>query len=150
MPDHTKPYKLIVSGGGTGGHIYPAIAIANAFKARFPDADILFVGAQGRMEMTKVPEAGYRIIGLDIVGLQRSLSLKNLSFPLKVFRSLQAAKKIIKGFQPDAVVGVGGYASAPMLYAAANAGIPTLIQEQNSYAGLTNKLLGKKPSRPIL
>ena len=147
MPDSTKPYRLIVSGGGTGGHIYPAIAIANAFKARFPNVEILFVGAQGRMEMTKVPEAGYKIIGLDIMGLQRSLSLKNLSFPIKVLRSLQAAKKIIRNFKPDAVVGVGGYASAPMLYAAASAGIPTLIQEQNSYAGLTNKLLAKKADR---
>src|SRR5688572_517752 len=102
MPQTDRPYKLIVSGGGTGGHIYPAIAIANTFKSRFPDAEILFVGALGRMEMTKVPEAGYRIIGLDIMGLQRELTLRNLSFPFKVFKSLRTARQIIKNFNPDA------------------------------------------------
>ncbi|MFC6999204.1 undecaprenyldiphospho-muramoylpentapeptide beta-N-acetylglucosaminyltransferase [Rufibacter roseus] len=141
---HEKTLKFIISGGGTGGHIYPAIAIANEIKRLHPTADILFIGAKGRMEMTRVPEAGYKIIGLWISGLQRRLTLDNLSFPLKVISSIRNAYKIIKDFQPDAVVGVGGYASGPMLYAATKKGIPTLIQEQNSHAGITNKLLANK------
>jgi len=139
--------KVIISGGGTGGHIFPAIAIANALKAKNVGTNILFVGAVGKMEMEKVPAAGYPIEGLRISGLQRSLSLKNLSFPFKLVGSLMKARKIIKKFKPDVVVGVGGYASAPILRVAAGQGIPTLIQEQNSYAGVTNKWLGKKVSR---
>lgn len=137
-------YRIIISGGGTGGHIYPAIAIAKAWKDKYPEAEILFVGAEGKMEMSKVPEAGYNIMGLPVAGLQRSLSLSNLSFPFKLFKSLKMAEKILKDFDPAAVVGVGGYASGPILYAAQKRGVPTLIQEQNSYAGLTNKLLAKK------
>ena len=139
-----RTYRVIISGGGTGGHIYPAVAIANQLKAEQPEAEILFVGAKGRMEMTRVPEAGYKIIGLPIAGLQRRLTLKNLSFPFKVVNSVRAAHKIVKDFKPDAVVGVGGYASAPVLFAATSLGIPSLIQEQNSFAGITNKLLGKR------
>lgn len=139
-----QPYRMIISGGGTGGHIYPAIAIANAFKERFPDAEILFVGAKGRMEMEKVPQAGYQIEGLWISGLQRRLTLDNLSFPLKVIHSLLKSRKIINRMKPDVVVGVGGYASGPLLRVATKKGIPAVIQEQNSYAGLTNKLLAKK------
>ncbi|MBK6483117.1 MAG: undecaprenyldiphospho-muramoylpentapeptide beta-N-acetylglucosaminyltransferase [Chitinophagaceae bacterium] len=139
-----QQHKVIISGGGTGGHIFPAIAIANALHKRLPDLEILFIGAQGRMEMEKVPKAGYRIEGLPIAGLQRSLSLKNLSLPFKVINSLMKAASIIKSFKPDVVVGVGGYASGPVLFAAALKGIPTLIQEQNSYAGITNKILGKR------
>lgn len=141
----TQPtYRILISGGGTGGHIYPAIAIANAWKERHPGSEILFVGAQGKMEMQKVPEAGYPIKGLPVAGLQRSLSLANLSFPIKLLKSLKMASQIVKDFQPDAVVGVGGYASGPVLFAAQRKGIPTLVQEQNSYAGLTNKLLAKR------
>lgn len=142
-----KPMKVIISGGGTGGHIFPAIAIANAIKKIKPDTEFLFVGAQGRMEMTKVPEAGYSIEGLPIMGLQRRLTLKNLQFPFKLIKSLRLASKIVKRFKPDIAIGVGGYASGPLLRAAKKAGIPTLLQEQNSYAGLTNKLLGKKADR---
>ena len=137
-------FKVIISGGGTGGHIFPAIAIANAIKEKHPDTKILFVGALGRMEMEKVPEAGYEIIGLPIMGLQRRLTLQNLKFPFKLLASLLKAKKIIKGFKPEVVVGVGGYASGPLLKAATNKGIPALIQEQNSYPGITNKLLAPK------
>ena len=144
MPKQHKPYRVIISGGGTGGHIYPAVAIANQLKAINPEAEILFVGAKGRMEMTKVPEAGYKIVGLWISGIQRRLTLDNLSFPLKVLSSVKASHKIIKEFKPDAVVGVGGYASGPLLYAATSRKIPALIQEQNSYAGITNKLLAKR------
>ncbi len=144
MVKTSTPYRIMISGGGTGGHIYPAIAIANAWKERHADSEILFVGAEGKMEMQKVPEAGYKIEGLKVAGLQRSLSLSNLSFPFKLLGSLSKSKNLIKDFNPDAVVGVGGYASGPLLYAAQNKGIPTLIQEQNSYAGLTNKLLSKK------
>ncbi|PRY12728.1 UDP-N-acetylglucosamine-N-acetylmuramylpentapeptide N-acetylglucosamine transferase [Pontibacter ummariensis] len=144
MPRSERPYRVIISGGGTGGHIYPAVAIANQLKAVNPEAEILFVGAKGRMEMTRVPEAGYKIVGLWISGLQRRLTLDNLSFPLKVLSSVRASHKIIKEFKPDAVVGVGGYASGPLLYAATSRGIPALIQEQNSYAGITNKLLAKR------
>lgn len=139
-----EPYRIIISGGGTGGHIYPAIAIANAFKERFGDAEILFVGAKGKMEMQKVPEAGFTIKGLWISGLQRKLTLDNLSFPLKVIDSLNKSRKIIKDFKPHAVVGVGGYASGPLLKMATRRRVPALIQEQNSYAGLTNKLLADK------
>ncbi len=137
-------YRFIISGGGTGGHIYPAIAIANGLKARFPQADFLFVGAEGRMEMEKVPRAGYEIVGLPIAGLQRRFTLKNLLVPFKLLQSLRQAKKIIKDFRPDVAVGVGGYASAPLLKKAEDLGVPCLIQEQNSYAGLTNKWLAKK------
>lgn len=144
MKNEAKTYRIIISGGGTGGHIYPAIAIANAWSQRYPGSDILFVGAEGKMEMQKVPEAGYKIVGLPIAGLQRSLSLKNLSFPFKLLSSLKKSKDIIRSFSPDLVVGVGGYASGPILFAAQQMDIPTLIQEQNSYAGLTNKLLAKK------
>lgn len=137
-------YRILISGGGTGGHIYPALAIANAWMEKHPGSEILFVGAQGKMEMQKVPEAGYSIKGLPVAGLQRKLTLANLSFPIKLWRSLRMASRIVKEFKPHLVVGVGGYASGPVLYAAQNKGIPTLLQEQNSYAGLTNKLLAKK------
>lgn len=147
MPKPERPYRVIISGGGTGGHIYPAVAIANQLRVVNPQAEILFVGAQGRMEMTRVPEAGYKIVGLWISGLQRRLTLDNLSFPLKVLSSVRASHKIIKDFKPDAVVGVGGYASGPLLYAATSRGIPSLIQEQNSYAGITNKLLSKRADK---
>jgi UDP-N-acetylglucosamine--N-acetylmuramyl-(pentapeptide) pyrophosphoryl-undecaprenol N-acetylglucosamine transferase len=141
---YVRPYRIIISGGGTGGHIYPAVAIANQIMAISPQSEILFVGAEGRMEMTRVPEAGYKIIGLWISGLQRKLTLDNLSFPFKVFSSVRKSHQIINEFKPDAVVGVGGYASGPLLYAATAKGIPALIQEQNSYAGITNKLLAKR------
>ena len=139
--------KVIISGGGTGGHIFPAIAIANAVKEKLPDAEILFVGAEGRMEMEKVPAAGYKIIGLPIMGLQRRLTLQNLKFPFKLLASLRRAKKVIKDFKPDVVVGVGGYASGPLLKIATNLKIPALIQEQNSFPGITNKLLAPKVSK---
>ncbi|WP_230471264.1 undecaprenyldiphospho-muramoylpentapeptide beta-N-acetylglucosaminyltransferase [Hymenobacter jejuensis] len=141
------PYRVIISGGGTGGHIFPAVAIANELRRRQPEAEILFVGANGRMEMTRVPEAGYKIVGLDISGLQRRLTPQNLMFPLRVLRSVRKAGKLIEQFQPDAVVGVGGYASAPVLLAATSRAIPALIQEQNSYAGLVNKLLARRVDR---
>ncbi len=136
-----------MSGGGTGGHIYPAVAIANELKARFPEANFLFVGAKGRMEMEKVPQVGYNIEGLWITGIQRKLTLDNLIFPFKLISSLWNANKIIKKFKPDVVIGTGGFASGPTLYVAARRGIPTLIQEQNSYPGITNKLLSKKANR---
>jgi UDP-N-acetylglucosamine--N-acetylmuramyl-(pentapeptide) pyrophosphoryl-undecaprenol N-acetylglucosamine transferase len=136
--------KIIISGGGTGGHIYPAIAIANALKAIDPTIQILFVGALGKMEMEKVPKAGFDIIGLPIAGIKRELSVDNLSFPFKLVRSLLKARSIIKEFKPDIAIGVGGFASGPLLMIASLMGIPTLIQEQNSYAGVTNKLLGKR------
>ncbi|MGE5382450.1 MAG: undecaprenyldiphospho-muramoylpentapeptide beta-N-acetylglucosaminyltransferase [Omnitrophica WOR_2 bacterium] len=136
--------KAIISGGGTGGHIFPAIAIADALKELVPGIEILFVGAKGRMEMEKVPAAGYPIEGLWISGLQRSLSLKNLSFPFKLIHSTINARRIIKQFKPDVVIGVGGYASGPTLRAAASMHIPTVLQEQNSYPGITNKLLASK------
>ena len=144
-------YKVIISGGGTGGHIYPAIAIAKKIQEKSKDSEILFVGAKGRMEMDKVPEEGFKIVGLNVVGIQRSLSLnaifKNLMFPFLLLKSLNHAKKIIKDFQPNIVVGVGGYASGPTLRMAQSLKIPTLIQEQNSYAGLTNKWLSKKTKK---
>lgn len=139
-----RNYKFILSGGGTGGHIYPAIAIANELKSRFPNAEILFVGAKDKMEMQKVPQAGYKIEGLWIAGLQRKLTLQNAMFPLKLMSSLWNSRKIIRGFKPDAVIGTGGFASGPLLQAANSFGIPTVIQEQNSYPGITNKLLSKK------
>ena len=139
-----KQYKFILSGGGTGGHIYPAIAIANELKLRFPDAEFLFVGAKDKMEMQKVPQAGYQIKGLWIAGLQRKLSLQNLMFPLKLVDSLWKSKKILKRFKPDVVIGTGGFASGPLLKMASLMGIPTVIQEQNSFPGITNKLLSKK------
>jgi len=136
--------RIIISGGGTGGHVFPAIAIANALKAKVRDIDILFIGAKGRLEMEKVPAAGYRIEGLTISGFQRQLTLKNLSFPFKLFGSLVKARSIINDFKPDVVVGVGGYASGPTLRIATRQGIPTLIQEQNSFPGFTNRVLGKR------
>jgi UDP-N-acetylglucosamine--N-acetylmuramyl-(pentapeptide) pyrophosphoryl-undecaprenol N-acetylglucosamine transferase len=139
--------KILVTGGGTGGHVFPAIAIADAIKKMRPDTEFLFVGAHGKMEMERVPKAGYTIEGLNIAGFQRSLSLKNLSFPIKLLRSLWKARDIVKKFKPDVVIGTGGYASGPVMRAAQRAGIPTLIQEQNSYAGVTNKLLAKKAAR---
>lgn len=139
--------KIIISGGGTGGHIFPAVAIANALKIISPNCEILFVGAIGRMEMEKVPAAGYQIVGLNISGIQRGSILKNLSLPFKVLGSLRKAMNLISEFKPDAVVGVGGYASGPLLYAASLKKVPYLIQEQNSYAGITNKLLGKNAAK---
>jgi UDP-N-acetylglucosamine--N-acetylmuramyl-(pentapeptide) pyrophosphoryl-undecaprenol N-acetylglucosamine transferase len=136
--------KIMITGGGTGGHVFPAIAVADAIKRLRPDAEFLFVGANGRMEMERVPKAGYKIEGLNIAGFQRSLSLKNLAFPFKLLSSLRKAKRIVAEFKPNVVIGTGGYASGPVMRAAQRAGIPTLIQEQNSYAGVTNKLLGKK------
>ncbi|MEZ4858606.1 MAG: undecaprenyldiphospho-muramoylpentapeptide beta-N-acetylglucosaminyltransferase [Flavobacteriaceae bacterium] len=139
-----KPYRFIISGGGTGGHIYPAIAIANELKLRYPKAEFLFVGAKDRMEMEKVPEAGYKIKGLWISGLQRNLKVSNLAFPFKLTSSLIRSRKIIKDFKPDAAIGTGGYASAPLLRVASMKKIPCVIQEQNSHAGITNKWLSKK------
>ncbi|MFM8740142.1 MAG: undecaprenyldiphospho-muramoylpentapeptide beta-N-acetylglucosaminyltransferase [Cytophagales bacterium] len=135
---------MIISGGGTGGHIFPALAIANEFRERHPSAEILFVGAKGKMEMTKVPEAGYKIIGLWISGIQRKFTLSNLFFPFKLISSYIKAASIIKKFKPDAVIGTGGYASGPIMLAAAKSKIPSLVQEQNSYAGLTNKQVASK------
>ena len=140
-------YRFILSGGGTGGHIYPAIAIADELKRRHTKAEFLFVGAQDRMEMEKVPEAGYAIEGLWITGLQRKLTLKNVMFPIKVISSLLKARKIIKRFKPHAVIGTGGFASGPTLRVAAGLNIPCLLQEQNSYAGITNKLLKNKVAK---
>ncbi len=139
-----KQFRFVISGGGTGGHIYPAVAIANELKIKYPNAEFLFVGAKDRMEMQKVPEAGYVIKGLWISGLQRSLSIKNLMFPFKLISSLLASKKILSSFKPDVAIGTGGYASAPLLKVASNKGIPCLIQEQNSHAGITNKWLSNK------
>jgi len=142
-----KNFRIIISGGGTGGHIFPAVAIANEVRKRFPEAEILFVGAVDRMEMEKVPAAGYKIVGLPVSGFDRANLFKNIKVVKKLFQSLSIAKKTIKEFKPDVVVGVGGYASGPTLWSAASLGIPTLIQEQNSYAGVTNKLLSKKANR---
>ncbi|MBQ5844432.1 MAG: undecaprenyldiphospho-muramoylpentapeptide beta-N-acetylglucosaminyltransferase [Alistipes sp.] len=138
--------RIILSGGGTGGHIYPAIAVAQALERALTKegVEILFVGAEGKMEMTAVPKAGYRIVGVPIAGLQRSLSPKNLLLPFRIWKSVREAKSIIKDFKPDVVVGFGGYASAPILWAAQRIGIPTVIQEQNSYAGLVNKIVGRQ------
>lgn len=142
-----EPLRVIVSGGGTGGHIFPAVSIANAVKAEHPDAEILFVGAEGRMEMQRVPAAGYKIIGLPIAGFDRKNLLKNVVVLYKIAKSQWKARKIIKDFKPHVVVGVGGYASGPTLKTAGQMGIPTLIQEQNSYAGVTNKLLAKSAKK---
>ncbi len=139
--------KFILSGGGTGGHIYPAIAIANELKLRFPDCEILFVGANNKMEMQKVPQAGYKIIGLWIAGIQRRLTLDNSLFPLKLISSLLKSRTIIRDFKPNVVIGTGGFASGPLLRVAASAGIPTVIQEQNSYPGITNKWLSRKANK---
>ncbi len=136
--------KVIVSGGGTGGHIFPAISIANELKERFPETEILFVGALGKMEMERVPAAGYRIIGLPVMGFPRKASLKSLVFFLKLFQSMRLARKVISDFKPDVAIGVGGFASGPVLKAAVRRGVPTVLQEQNSYAGVTNKLLSSK------
>ncbi|NGY36160.1 undecaprenyldiphospho-muramoylpentapeptide beta-N-acetylglucosaminyltransferase [Flavobacterium sp. XN-5] len=138
-----RQYKFILSGGGTGGHIYPAIAIANELKSRFPDADFLFVGARDKMEMQKVPQSGFKIRGLWIAGLQRKISAQNLMFPLKLADSLWKSRKILNEFKPDVVIGTGGFASGPLLKMASIMGIPTVIQEQNSFPGITNKLLSK-------
>jgi UDP-N-acetylglucosamine--N-acetylmuramyl-(pentapeptide) pyrophosphoryl-undecaprenol N-acetylglucosamine transferase len=139
-----KAIRAIISGGGTGGHIFPALSIANKLKELNPETEILFVGAEGRMEMEKVPAAGYKIVGLPVAGLQRRLTLSNFALPFKVIKSVSMAKRLIREFKPDIAIGVGGYASAPLLWAATRMGIPTLIQEQNGYAGLTNKIVGKK------
>ena len=141
MIDTNKKYKIVISGGGTGGHIYPAVAVAQALERKLPNVEILFVGASDRMEMEKVPKAGYKIIGLWISGLQRSLSVKNLLFPIKVINSVLKSLSIINDFKPDAAIGFGGYASGAMLYAATIKKLPTVIHEQNSYAGITNKIL---------
>lgn len=142
-----RPVRAIISGGGTGGHIFPAVSIAGKLKEVNPDTEILFVGAEGKMEMEKVPAAGYKIVGLPIVGLQRQLNWKNfvndIQVPFKILSSIRKARRVIKEFKPDIAIGVGGYASAPLLYAATRMGIPSLIQEQNGFAGLTNKLLAK-------
>ena len=139
-----RKIRAIISGGGTGGHIFPALSIAGKLKELNPETEILFVGADGRMEMEKVPAAGYKIVGLPVAGLQRKLTLSNFALPFKVIKSVSMAKKVIREFRPDIAIGVGGYASAPLLWAASRMGIPTLIQEQNGFAGLTNKILGKK------
>ncbi len=139
--------KILISGGGTGGHIFPALAIANAVKRRDPQADILFVGALGRMEMERVPAAGYEIVGLPVAGFDRKRLWRNFGVVWKLWRSMRKAKKVLRDFQPDIAVGVGGYASGPMLKEAQKQGVPTLIQEQNSYAGVTNKLLAANAGR---
>ena len=143
-----KPVRVIISGGGTGGHIFPAISIASRFKEVNPESEILFVGAEGRMEMEKVPAAGFKIVGLKVAGLQRKRNLKNIvenmKLPFRFVNSIRKARRIIKEFKPDIAVGVGGYASAPLLFAATEMKIPTLIQEQNGFAGLTNKMLGRR------
>lgn len=142
-----KQLRVILSGGGTGGHIFPAVAIANEIKNLVPGAEILFVGALGKMEMEKVPAAGYKIIGVPIAGLQRKFTLANFKLPFLIIKSLMATRRIVDDFKPQVVVGTGGYASGPLLRAATGKGIPALIQEQNSYAGITNKLLSKKANK---
>lgn len=139
-----RPYRVIISGGGTGGHVFPAIAIAKGLEAVLPEVDILFVGAKGKLEMEKVPEAGYPIKGLWISGFQRKLSVRNLSFPFKLLSSLWKSRQIIRQFKPDIAIGVGGYASGPLLYVAARKGLPIVLQEQNSFPGITNRLLANK------
>lgn len=140
-------YRIIISGGGTGGHIFPAISIANTFKGRFPDAEILFVGAEDRMEMEKVPAAGYEIVGLPVSGFDRARLWNNVKVVARLAKSLCLARRTVRDFKPDIAVGVGGYASGPTLWMAAAQGVPTLIQEQNSYAGVTNKLLSRRAGR---
>ena len=142
-----RNHKIIISGGGTGGHLFPALSIANELKHRFPDVDILFIGAENRMEMERVPAAGYRVIGLPVSGFNRKNLLKNIRVLARLVKSLRMAKKIIRDFKPDIAIGVGGYASGPTLWMAASLRVPVLIQEQNSYAGLTNKLLGKRAAK---
>lgn len=142
-----KKLKFMLSGGGTGGHIYPAVAIANELKSRFPDAEFLFVGAKDKMEMQKVPQSGYKIEGLWIAGLQRKLTLQNAMFPFKLLSSLWKSRSLIKEFKPNVVIGTGGFASGPLLQMANMLNIPTVIQEQNSYPGITNKLLSKKANK---
>ncbi|MFO8054550.1 MAG: undecaprenyldiphospho-muramoylpentapeptide beta-N-acetylglucosaminyltransferase [Bacteroidales bacterium] len=146
---HNQPdnIRIMISGGGTGGHVFPAIAIAEALKSRLKNVDFLFVGAHGKMEMEKVPAAGYKIEGLTIAGLQRRLTWKNLSLPFKLIKSLRKAKKLVKNYDPHIVIGVGGYASAPVLRVASKRNIPALIQEQNSFPGITNRILGKSVDR---
>ena len=139
-----RKLRVMISGGGTGGHIFPALSIADKLKELNPETEILFVGAEGRMEMEKVPAAGYEIIGLPIAGLQRKLTLSNFALPFKILKSIMTARKALKRFKPEIVIGVGGYASAPLLWTAGRLGIPTLIQEQNGFAGLTNKIVAKK------
>lgn len=139
-----KKLKILLSGGGTGGHIFPAIAIADEIKKRFPDAEFLFIGANGKMEMEKVPQAGYKIEGIDIAGIDRGNMLSNLGLPFKILKSLSKSKRIIKNFAPDFAVGTGGFTSGPALYEASKMGIPIFIQEQNAHAGVTNKILSKK------
>jgi UDP-N-acetylglucosamine--N-acetylmuramyl-(pentapeptide) pyrophosphoryl-undecaprenol N-acetylglucosamine transferase len=136
--------KVLLSAGGTGGHIFPAIAVANEIKSRFPECEILFVGAEGKMEMEKVPQSGYKIVGLPIAGLQRKLTLSNFLLPIKILKSMLKAKSVVKEFRPEIAVGFGGYASGPTLRAAGTIGVPTVLQEQNSFAGVTNKLLAKR------
>jgi UDP-N-acetylglucosamine--N-acetylmuramyl-(pentapeptide) pyrophosphoryl-undecaprenol N-acetylglucosamine transferase len=142
-----QKYKFIISGGGTGGHTFPAISIANGLKERFPDCDILFVGAEGKMEMEKVPAAGYTIVGLPIAGFHRGEIWRNLSFFPKLIRSMLKARRVVRRFKPDCAIGVGGYASGPVLNVATRLKIPTVLQEQNSYAGVTNRILGKKADK---
>lgn len=139
-----QPLRVLVSGGGTGGHIFPALSIANEVRRRYPEAEILFVGAEGRMEMERVPAAGYRIIGLPVAGFDRRRLWRNFKVLVKLYRSMRIAKRVLREFNPDIAVGVGGYASGPMLKQAQKAGVPTLLQEQNSYAGVTNKMLARK------
>ena len=142
-----KNLKIIISGGGTGGHIYPAVAIAQEIQSQFPDTEILFVGARNKMEMEKVPKSGFPIQGLWISGLQRKVTFSNLLFPVKVISSIIKSHDILRKIKPDIAIGVGGFASGPLLYAAAQRGIPTLIHEQNSYAGITNKWLSGKVTK---
>jgi UDP-N-acetylglucosamine--N-acetylmuramyl-(pentapeptide) pyrophosphoryl-undecaprenol N-acetylglucosamine transferase len=142
-----KQNKYIISGGGTGGHIFPAIAIANELRLADPGCEILFVGANGKMEMEKVPNAGYKIIGIDIAGLKRKLTLENLLLPFRILKSLKQAKRIITDFKPNIIIGTGGFASGPIMKAGSNKGIKTIIQEQNSYPGITNKILSKKAEK---
>ncbi len=139
-----RKIRAIISGGGTGGHIFPALSIAGKLKELNPETEILFVGAEGRMEMEKVPAAGFEIVGLPVAGLMRKLTLSNLALPFKLLKSIRMAKRLVREFKPDIAIGVGGYASAPLLWAAGRMGVPTLIQEQNGFAGLTNKILGRK------
>ena len=142
-----KKYRILIGGGGTGGHVFPAISIANALREILPGSDFLFVGARGKMEMEKVPEAGYEIVGLPVTGFQRKLTFRNVIFFFKLIRSMLLARKVIRKFRPDLAIGVGGYASGPILKAAARKNIPYILQEQNSYAGVTNRLLAKKAEK---
>ena len=151
MPEQNHIYKILLTGGGTGGHVFPALAVADAIKAMYPGAQFLFVGAEGKMEMERVPQAGYEIVGLPVAGIQRGFSWRslqrNISFPIKLLRSSRKARGILRSFQPDVVIGTGGYASGPVMRAAQRMKIPTLIQEQNSYPGITNRLLAKQADR---